>query len=570
VLQTIARNNDSYDAVVVGSGATGGWAAKQLCEAGMKVAVLEAGPKLTPAEFSEHVQPYDLKYRGNSAYLSGTGKKKSPELMRDRPIQGLVYACRESNYKWFASDTDNPYTTPKEKPFHWIRMRVLGGRSLSWGRQSYRTGDIDFKAASRDGYGSDWPISYQDLVPYYETVEKFMGLSGQAEGLPQLPDSVFLPPMDMSCGEKILTQKVKAKMGRTVTMGRTAILTRNHNGRQACHYCGPCEQGCITFSYYSSPFTTLAAAERTGNLSVITDAVASHVTTDKSSGRASGVAYIDRESRAPREIRAKVVILCASTIESTRLLLNSAPGGLANSSGVLGHYLMDHVYRGGASGELPDLPAKPWVGPPARPNGIYIPRFRNVDRTMTNGMIRGYGYQGRSAPSFDFGASGFGAKYKEAVHKNAIWKTGIGVWAECLARYENHVEIDKDRTDAWGIPALKIHADWSDNDLKLWQDGREQGAEMLEASGHKHVALTGEPSVPGFCIHEIGTARMGNDPKTSVLNAFNQAHDVKNLFVTDGAAWVSSACQNPTLTMMAITARACDHIVDRHKKGELA
>ena len=570
MLQTIARNNNTYDAVVVGSGATGGWAAKQLCEAGMKVAVLEAGPKVTPADFTEHVQPFQLKYRGNSGYLSGTDKKKSPELMRDRHIQGLLYACRESNYRWFASDVDNPYTTPKEKPFHWIRMRVLGGRSLSWGRQSYRTGDIDFKAASRDGYGNDWPISYEDLVPYYETVEKFIGLSGQAEGLPQLPDSVFLPPMEMSCGERILRQKVKQKMGRTVTMGRVAILTRNHNGRQACHYCGPCEQGCVTFSYYSSPFTTLAAAERTGNLSVITDAVASHVTTDKSTGLASGVAYIERESRTPREIRANIVVLCASTIESTRLLLNSAPGGLANSSGVLGHYLMDHIYRGGASGELPDLPAKPWIGPPKRPNGIYIPRFRNVDRTITNGVIRGYGYQGRSAPSFDFSASGFGAKYKEAVHKHAIWKTGVGVWAECLARYENRVEIDRDRSDAWGIPALKIHVDWSDNDLKLWQDGREEGAEMLEASGHKDVKLTGEPSVPGFCIHEIGTARMGDDPTTSVLNAFNQAHDVKNLFVTDGAAWVSSACQNPTLTMMAITARACDYIVDRHKKGELA
>ena len=565
--RTITRNQDVFDAVVVGSGANGGLAAKELTEAGMKVAVLEAGAKVTPADYTEHVQPYELKYRGNSSYVRRS--PKSPELLRERPIQGLVYACRESNYKWFVNDIDNPYRTPKEKPFHWIRMRVLGGRSLSWGRQSYRMGDIDFKAASRDGYGDNWPISYQDLVPYYEKVEKFIGFSGQEEGLDQLPDSVFLPPMEMTRGEKLWSERVRKKMGRVVTIGRVAILTKDHNGRAACHYCGPCEQGCITHSYYASPFTTLAAAANTGNLTLVTDAVASHVTMDRSTGRASGIAYIDRVTRAPREIRAKVVVLCASTIESTRLLLNSAPGGLANSSGVLGRYLMDHIYGGGASGDLPELTAKAWVGAPRRPNGIYIPRFRNVDRTVTDGMIRGYGYQGRSSPAFGFRASGFGADFKQAVHDRALWRTGIGVWAECLARYENRVTIDKDRTDAWGIPSVKIDMSWSDNELALWQDARQQGAEMLEASGHRNVRETGRPSVPGFCIHEMGTARMGNDPKSSVLNRFNQAHDIKNLFVTDGAAWVSSACQNPTLTMMAITARACDYIADQHKKGEL-
>ena len=230
---------------------------------------------------------------------------------------------------------------------------------------------------------------------------------------------------------------------------------------------------------------------------------------------------------------------------------------------------MDHIYEGGATGTLPELTAKAWIGAPRRPNGIYIPRFRNIDQAVTNGMIRGYGYQGRSSPAFNFEASGFGADYKQRVHDETLWRTGIGVWAECLARYENHVSIDKDRVDAWGIPSVKVNMSWSDNDLALWRDGREEGAAMLEASGHKDVKVTGEPSVPGFCVHEIGTARMGNDPKTSVLNRFNQAHDVKNLFVTDGAAWVSSACQNPTLTMMAITARACDYIVDLYKKGEL-
>lgn len=560
MLQVNPNQKVVYDAVVVGSGATGGWAAKQLAEGGLKVAVLEAGPKVTPADFTEHDMPYDWKYRG-----------KKIDIMKERPIQGRCYACREGNYKWFVNDIENPYsTTSEEKPFWWIRERVLGGRSLSWGRQSYRTGDIDFKAASRDGYGEDWPISYADLVPYYETVEKFIGISGLAEGLDQLPDSVFQPHMPFSCGEKLMRDRVKQKMGRVVTMGRTAILTKPLNGRAPCHYCGPCEQGCVTFSYYSSPFTTLAAAEKTGNMTLFTDAVASHIVKDGSTGKAKGVAYIDRLTRSPRQIDAKVVVLCASTLESTRLLLNSEPGGMANSSGALGRYLMDHIYQGGAAGEVPGLKSDAWYGPPRRPTGIYVPRFRNIDRKETNGFIRGYGYQGRSAPNFNMRAKGFGKELKDAVRDEGKWTMGIGAWCECLPRYENRVTIDPDLKDAWGIPALKVNMAWGDNERALWNDAREQAAVMLEAAGATNVRLTGQYSVPGFCIHEIGTARMGADPKKSVLNGYGQAHDVKNLFVTDGAAWASSACQNPTLTMMAITARACDYIIDEGKKGNLA
>ncbi len=557
MLQVIARGHDVFDAVVVGSGATGGWAAKQLTEAGMRVALLEAGKKLTPAEFTEHIHPYDLKYRGFD-----------PHKLERRPIQGLNYACRESNQQWFVDDIENPYTTPEGKPFRWIRCRILGGRSLVWGRQSYRLGDINLKAASRDGYGDDWPISYADLVPYYEIVEKFIGVSGQPEGLEVLPDSVFLPPMEMTCGEVLLRDAVKKKMGRVVTIGRVAVLTKPHNGRQACHYCGPCEQGCVTNSYYASPRITVAAAEKTGRLTLLTDSVASHVVMDRATGRAAGVAYLDRVTRVPREVRAKVVVLCASTLESTRLLLNSAPGGLCNSSGVLGRYLMDHIFEGGAEGEFPMLEANPWEGPPRRPNGIYIPRFRNISEKSTNGFIRGYGYQGRSSPVFDYDAPGFGAGYKQAVRKG-IWRVNLGLFGECLARKENHVELDKDVVDAWGIPALRISMTWSDNEKKLYDDGRLQAAEMLEAAGATNIRLTGEYSVPGFGIHEVGTARMGDDPKTSVLNRFNQAHDVKNIFVTDGACFVSSACQNPTLTMMAITVRACEYIVDQSKKNQL-
>jgi choline dehydrogenase-like flavoprotein len=538
---------EPFDAIVVGSGATGGWAAKKLTEAGMRVALLEAGAKITPRDFTEHQQSWQLPYLG-----------MSPLIARDRPIQGRCYACSEHNYKWFVSDIENPYV--QDKPFWWIRQRVLGGRSLSWGRQSYRMSDLDFKAASHDGYGEDWPISYEDLVPYYEEVEKYVGISGQAENLPHLPDSVFLPPMDMTCGETILRDKVKDRFGRTVTIGRVAILTKAHNGRQACHYCGPCERGCATFSYFNSVTTTIPDAVKTGRLTLITDAVTARVNTRD--GKATGVTYIDRLTREPREVRGKIVMLCASTLESTRLLLNSE---ICNSSGALGHYLMDHIYQGGASGVMPMLEAKPWAGMPQRPNGIYIPRFRNVNEKMTNGFIRGYGYQGGSSPSFNFNAPGFGASFKNAVREGR-WNISINLWGECLARHENKVEIDPERVDAWGVPVLRVSADWSDNEKKLWEDGRQQGAEMLEAAGAKNVSVTGQHSIPGFCIHEVGTARMSADPKKGVVNGFGQAHDIPNIFVTDGACWVSSGCQNPTLTMMAITVRACDYIKHEYSK----
>jgi choline dehydrogenase-like flavoprotein len=530
-----------FDAIVVGSGATGGWAAKELTEAGMKVALLEAGKKITPKDFNEHTQPWQLPYLG-----------LDPRILEDRPIQGRCYACTEYNYRWFVNDRENPYI--QAKPFSWIRQRVLGGRSMSWGRQSYRMGNLDFKAASHDGYDVDWPISYEDLVPYYEKVERYVGISGQAEGLPQLPDSIFQPPMEMTCGELLLKKSMKEKFGRTMTIGRVAILTKNHNGRQACHYCGPCERGCATFSYFNSPTTTIKDALATGRLTLITDAVAASIQTKE--GKATGVTYVDANTKQSREVRGKILVLCASTLESTRLLLNS---GICNSSGVLGKYLMDHIYQGGASATIPGIEAKPWAGMPRRPNGIYIPRFRNVKEKTTNGFIRGYGYQGGASPAFDFGAAGFGAEYKDAVRQGE-WRMGISSWGECLPRKENYVEIAKDQVDAYGIPILRINMEWGDNELKLFEDAREEGVAMLQAAGFKDVKKTGAPSLPGHCIHEVGTARMGNDPKSSVVNKYNQAHDVENIFVTDGACWVSQGCQNPTLTMMAITTRACDFI----------
>lgn len=564
-MQIIARDNDVYDAVIVGSGATGGWAAKELTEAGMKVALLEAGSPVTPDQFGEHVQPYETKYR-----FKRPNGVASPEIARRRPIQGKQGACSEVNYRWFADDVDNPYTTPKDKPFVWVRVRAVGGRTLAWGRQSYRMSDLDFKAASRDGFGVDWPISYTDLAPYYDKVERFVGISGQAEGLAHFPDGQFLPPMGMTCPEKRLRTILRRQYRRLATIGRTAILTRNHNGRAACHYCGPCNRGCMTYSYFSSPFTTLAAAERTGNLTLITDAVASNVTVDKNSGLASGVAYIDRATRSPREIRAKNVFLCASTLESARLLLNSAPGGLANSSRVLGRYLMDHMYGGQVVGRMEGYDDGAWSGPPRRPNGIFIPRFRNVDRRHTGGMIRGYSYQGSGSPHFDFNAPGFGESYKNAVNKPGQWSMNLHGFVECLPRRGNFVELDRNAVDAWGIPALRIHMTWSDNEKALFQDALDQGVDMLEAAGAKDVRAPGKPKTPGDGIHEVGTVRMGSDPKTSVVDPWCRTHDIPNLLVTDGSIYPSMGTVNPTLTMMANTVRACDHLIERARRGDRA
>ena len=562
-MQVVTKDNDTYDAVIVGSGATGGWVAKVLAEAGMQVALLEAGHRTTEAEFTEHLRPFDLKYRGFS-----------PEIRRNRPIQSMKYACRESNYRWFVDDIRNPYTYPDDKPFQWTRGRLLGGRTLTWGRQSYRLSKIDFAAASHDGYGSDWPVTYEEMVPYYEAVERYVGISGEPLGLMQFPDSVMQPPMRMTCGEKHFRDKINTRFGRNVTIGRAAVLTQPLNGRQACHSCGPCEHGCVTHSYFASPWTTVADAEKSGNCEVVTNAVVSHVTTDRDTGLANGVAYIDRVTRAAREARAKIVVLSASSLESTRILLNSG-AGFCNSSGVLGHYVMDHMF-GGVSGVLPVREDPKWVGPPQRPNGLYLPRYMNVDRPHTEGMIRGFGAQMRNASFYGSPAAisripGFGANFKRAVvdSKNS-WRFFIGTSSECLARYENYIRLDPEVKDAWGIPALRMNVTWGDNEMRLFQHSADEGEEMLRAAGAEDIQKITQPRWPGGATHEVGSARMGNDPRKSVLNRWNQAHDLKNLFVTDGAAFVSIGCVNPTLTMMALAKRAADHIVDTARRGEVA
>ncbi len=552
----------TYDVIVVGSGATGGWAAKRLAEAGLKVALLEAGRAVSPKEFTEHMPAYKLKYRGHS-----------PEIERTRPVQKQCYACMEYNYEWFVNDLENPYSTPADRPFSWQRLRIVGGRSLVWGRQSYRLSDTDFKAASRDGYGDDWPFSYADLAPYYDIVERYVGITGAAEKNEMLPDGQFLPPMQMTCGEVRLRERVKAKFDRTLTIGRAAIVTQTHNGRAACHYCGPCERGCSTFSYFSSPFTTVKDAVKSGNCTLITNAVVSHVDMDSDANKARGVTYVDRMTKETKEVRGKAVILCAQALESTRILLNSStreyPNGLANSSGVLGHYLMDHVAGGGASGTFDDLNILPSANPPHRPNGIYMVRFRNTPSSGKHPhFIRGYGFQGGSAPEFNMEATGIGAEYKKAV-KLGRYGISLGAFGESLASWDNFCEIDQNLKDAWGIPALRISMAHGKNEAAMMRDAGVTAAEMLEAAGAKNIRVQTSYGIPGMAVHEVGTARMGNDPKKFVLNAFNQAHDVNNLFVTDGSCYVSSACQNPTLTMMAITVRACDRLIDRFHRSDV-
>lgn len=553
-----------YDAVIVGSGATGGWAAKELCEAGMEVALLEAGAKLDPAEYSEHIRPWEMKYRN---------KQAAPEIEARRPISARCYACEETNAHYFVDEVDNPWTTPQGKPFWWVRGRHVGGRTIMWGRQSYRLSDYDFKAASRDGFGEDWPISYADLAPYYDTVERWVGISGSNEGFDQLPDGQFLPPMAYTCGEDEMKKAVN-KMGRGFTIGRVAVLTKDHRGRAACHYCGPCHRGCSTNSYFTSTNSTLPAAERTGKMTLITNAVVRHVTLGDG-GRADGVFYFDKETKASREVKAKIVVLCASSLESTRILLNSTEGGntngLANSSGALGHYLMDHMYAIGAFGTFPNLKRKP--GNASRPNGIYIPRFRNLHGDKQDKFIRGYGYQGgENATVWEhaYAMKGFGKDFKMAVRDGNVSRASLLGFGEMLPRWENMVSLDKEKVDAWGIPVLHIDCAHGDNEKAMAKDIIEQAAAMLEASGAENITTSAVPAPPGFGIHECGTARMGLDPKKSVLNGWNQAHDVKNLFVMDGASFPSIACQNPTLTMMAMTVRSCEYMVAEHKRGNFA
>ncbi|MBI3792651.1 MAG: GMC family oxidoreductase [Gemmatimonadetes bacterium] len=556
----------AFDAIVVGSGITGGWAAKELTERGLDTLVLEAGRPIAfdGSDFVEHVQPYETRFR-----MLGDRQR----MLRDKPVQRDCQAIDELNERFFVNDRENPYTTAPGAPFQWFRGRQVGGRSLTWGRQVYRWSDLDFEANLKDGHGTDWPIRYADLAPWYAYVEKFIGVSGAHEGLAHLPDGEFLPPMGYTSTEVAMRERIAKRFGveRLLTIGRTAMLTRPHNGRAACHYCGPCERGCSSHAYFNSIASTLPAAMKTKRLTLRPHSVVAEVLVDPATGRARGVRVIGAEDGKELEFTAKVVFLCASAIESVRLLLNSRsarfPDGLANSSGTLGRYLMDHHSGTVLRGTLRGFEDTHMVG--KRPNGVYVPRFRNVSRAEA-GYVRGFGMQGHSTrAAWQRGRTtpGFGAAFKDAlIGELGPWTFSLAGFGETLPHADNRVTLDPQEKDKWGIPAARLDVRWRENELAMNKDIAASMHEIFDAVGATDVAAISSMKPPGAAIHEMGGARMARRREDGVLNAWNQAWDVPNLFITDGAAMASSACQNPSMTYMALTARAAARAVGELKR----
>jgi choline dehydrogenase-like flavoprotein len=554
---------EPFDAIVVGSGISGGWAAKELSAKGLRVLVLEAGRSIDPArDFIMNAPAYEFDYR----YL---GDER--QLSERQSVQRKCYACDEGATQFFVDDVDNPYSTPDDRPFDWIRGRQLGGKSIMWGRQCYRLSDLDFEANARDGHGTDWPIRYRDIKPWYDYVEGYAGISGEKLGLSQLPDGPFLPPMPLTASEEWFRQGLARAYGgkRVMTVGRVAVLSEVHNGRPACHYCGDCHRGCTTGSYFNSVQTTLKDALSTGRTRIRPFSVVHSLRWDATLGKVVGVNVIDAQTKESLEFDARIVFVCASTLESTRILLNSRssdhPDGLGASSGALGRYLMDHTMQHGARGMVPGFEDLRTYG--NRPNGIYLPRFRNVSDEHPD-FLRGYGYQGggyRSVAGWGRGTSerGFGAEFKHAlrVPEYGSWRMSIGGFGECLPHPENQVTLHPTKVDRWGVPVLHIDMQWRENERAMMEDAAISGAEMLEAAGCTDVSTYNNDTAPGLTIHEMGTARMARRPQDGVLNRWNQVWDAPNVFVTDGASMASSGCQNPSITYMALTARAADFAV---------
>ena len=550
---------EKYDAVVVGSGACGGWACMALAQSGFKVLLLEAGSAVVPYRDFHHQWPYEMQFRGMG----------QPGFLK-RYCKGST----EYNYRIMIDDRENPYTTPNGMPFRWTRSRVLGGRTLHWSRASDRMSDLEFKAASRDGYGEDWPISYTDIAPYYDRVESFIGVSAAPANLPQFPDGKFLPPMPLNCAETIF-QAACNKIGFPSTPRRVAQLTRMHNNRPPCHYCGNCTNGCDVGAMFNTVAVTLPPALKTGNVTVKCDSVVSSVLMDDEN-RARGVHYIERHTKQSFEAQGRVVILAGSSLENTRLLLNSRKGGLANSSGILGHYLMDQISGTPLTGYLPQLKNTAIRNDDGKAGGLYIPNFANIGRDPESSkFIRGYAMSASGGawqfPAFATELPGFGSEYKKKV--KSLYPAFARVWmsgGEMLPRKENFVEIDPEVRDAWEIPVLRIHCTHCDNDRKIYEDFFERAHELFQAAGGEIIEAKPVMGVPGGLIHEVGTSRMGKDPKESVLNSFCQTHDIPNLFVFGGGCFVTTGDKHPTLTMMALTARGCDYLLDKVRKGEIA
>jgi choline dehydrogenase-like flavoprotein len=556
-----AKKDMVYDAIVIGSGISGGWAAKELCEKGLKTLVLERG------RIVEHVvdyptmnlDPWDMELRGG---LTPEEKEKHYKNIRSG------WVGKDTEHFW-ADDAANPYT--ETKPFLWLRGHQMGGKSLLWGKQTYRWSDLDFEANAKDGNGVDWPIRYKDIKPWYTYVEKFAGISGEALDLPQLPDSHFLPPMELNCVEKHIKGRIEKEFSdRNMTIGRVAHLTQSHNGRGQCQNRNRCSRGCPYGAYFSSNAVTLPPANASGNLTIRPYSIVQSLIYDDAKEKVTGVRIIDSETNEAIEYSSKIVFVNASTLSTTQILMNSKSSrfenGLGNDSGELGHNLMDHTYRVGAMGKVEGFDDKYYKG--RRPNGIYIPRYVNIDEnSKSDKFVRGFGFQGGGFRGGNpTNIESFGADYKDSILKPGPWEFFITGFAECLPYHDNQVTLNSDVLDKWGQPTLSIDAEFKANEKALNKQIQEDAVEMLQKVGLKDILGFDKEHPPGYGVHEMGTARMGRDPKTSVLNGFNQVHAAKNVFVTDGACMTSSSCVNPSLTYMALTARAADHAVSELKK----
>ncbi|MGJ1267167.1 GMC oxidoreductase [Sphingobacterium spiritivorum] len=560
--------NNVYDAIVIGSGITGGWAAKELTEKGLKTIMLERGRNIEHVKDypSPNKDPWDFPHRGKLPL--DVAKNYLPFGVANQWIT-------EANVDFWANETESPYK--EVKPFNWFRGYQVGGRSLIWGRQSYRLSDLDFEANAKDGHGIDWPVRYKDIAPWYSYVEKFAGISGNRDGIAVLPDGEFMPPMEMNVVEKDLAERLKKQYNskRHFIIGRVANITVPHNGRVNCQYQNKCWEGCNFGAYFSTQSATLPAAVKTGNLTLRPFSIVKNIIYDKDTQKAKGVEILDAETNKTYEYFAKIVFVCASALNSTWVLMNSATdiweGGLGSSSGELGHNLMDHMLNSGAGGRVEGFEDKYVFG--RRANGLYVPRFANIEGdSKKRDYIRGFGYQGgasRGRWSGEVDGMSVGGGWKDAISEPGSWYIGFTAFGEILPYHENKISLDKTVKDKWGLPVLAMDAEIKENEKKIRQDAGEEMKQMLESIGVKDVSTYDRGFSMGQGIHEMGTARMGHDPDTSVLNKYNQVWDAKNVFVTDGAFMTSASCVNPSLTYMAFTARAVDYAVSELKKGNL-
>ncbi|MBL6647891.1 MAG: GMC family oxidoreductase [Flavobacteriaceae bacterium] len=560
----------NYDAIVIGTGISGGWAAKELCEKGLKTLVLERGRMI------KHNQDYPTANMEDWEFPAGD--VITQEIKKNQPKQSRTgYVNTESTKHFFVNDIEHPYN--EDKRFDWIRGYHVGGRSLLWARQSYRLTPFDFVANKEDGYGVDWPIRYKDLAPWYDYVENYIGVSGENLNLNQFPNQQLLKPMELNCVEKVLQKCISEKYdSRYMTIGRVAHITEGTKpglGRLSCQFRNRCRRGCPFGAYFSSNSSTLPAAEATGNMTLRPNSIVYEIIYDETKKKATGVKIIDSESKLTYEFKSKIIFMCASTVPTTSILMQSKssrfPNGLGNDSGELGHNLMDHHFQIGADGTYDGFEDKYYTG--RRPNGIYIPRFQNIGgNTKSKDFLRGYGYQG-GASRTDWKEyvkeASYGEELKQAIVKPGKWDMGLNGFGEVLPYHENKMYLDYDKTDNWGLPTVTFDAKLRENELSMRKDMQLQAMEMLDKAGFKDIKPYESSYALGLGIHEMGTARMGRDPKTSVLNSFNQMHSVKNIFVSDGSCMTSSGNVNPSLTYMAITARAVDYAVNELRKNNI-